>query len=95
MTVLDMKVASTLSLPETELHDENAVAGIGGEVLVRQFTGAIYLPDWDITIPATFGAIPLLEQFGFVAIIGMDILGQYVLVIDGPGQRVELIEYPS
>ena len=93
MTVLDVEVASNLSLPETEVHNENAVTGIGGEVLVRQFTGAIYLPNWNLTIHATFSAIPLIEQFGFVAIIGMDVLSQYVLIVDGPGRRVELIEY--
>ena len=93
MTVLDVEIASNLSLPETEVHDENAVTGIGGDVLAQQFTGAIYLPNWDITIHATFSAIPLIEQFGLVAILGMDVLSQYVLVVDGPGHRVELIEY--
>ncbi len=92
MTVLDVEMASRISLPETEVPGENSVTGIGGEVAVRQFTGVIYLPDWDLAIHATFSAIPLMEQSGFVAIIGMDVLRQYVLVVDGPGRRVELLE---
>ena len=91
-TVIDAELASNLSLPETEVRRENSVTGIGGEVPVRQFTGAIYLSNWVLTIPATFSAIPLFRQVGFVAVIGMDILSQYVLVVDGPGRRVELLD---
>ena len=91
-TVLDVEMASRLSLPETDVHNENSVTGIGGEVPVRQFTGVIYLPNWELTIHATFSTIPLMEQSGFVAITGMDVLSQYVLVVDGPARRVELLE---
>ena len=95
ITVLDVGMASRISLPETEVHHENWVTGIGGEVQVRQFTGVIYLPNWELTIHATFSAIPLMEQSGFVAVIGMDVLSQYVLMVDGPARRVELLESMS
>ncbi len=89
-TVLDLEIAEKLSLPETELYTEETVSGIGGSISVRQFTGVIYLSDWGITVPTTFLAFPLLAQTGFTAIIGMDILSDYVLVVDGPEKKIDL-----
>ena len=92
VTVLDTELASDISLPETEIQYENSVTGIGGDVPIRQFTGVIFLTNWDITIHATFSAIPLFERSGFVAVIGMDVLREYVFVVDGPDRMVELLE---
>ena len=89
-TVLDLEIAEKLSLPETELYKEETVSGIGGSVSVRQFTGVIYLSTWGITVPTTFLAFPILVQTGFTAIIGMDILSDFVLIVDGPGKRIDL-----
>ena len=89
-TVLDLEIAEKLSLPETELYKEETVSGIGGSVSVRQFTGVTYLSTWGITVPTTFLAFPILVQTGFTAIIGMDILSDFVLIVDGPGKRIDL-----
>ena len=90
-TILDVGVAKELRLPETETN--TAVSGVGGDLPARQFTGAIFVTSFGTVIPTTFIAIPILERHGFVAILGMDIMEQYVLLIDGPNNRIALRDH--
>ena len=89
VSVLDLELALELGLPETAKPSQ--VRGVSGDAQARQFTGLLHLPEWNITAPVTFLALPLEEEHGLQAIIGMDVLIEFVLTIDGPARRIILV----
>ena len=88
VSVLDLDLALELNLPETDTP--KLIGGVAGVAQARQFTGVLHLPEWNITAPNTFMALPLEEEHGFLAIIGMDVLVELILTIDGPARRITL-----
>ena len=88
VSVLDLDLALELGLPETDTP--KLIKGVAGVAEARQFTGVLHLPEWDITAPNTFMAMPLEEEHGLQAIIGMDVLIEFILTIDGPAGRITL-----
>ena len=94
VSVLDLNFALWLELPETD--SETKLRGAGGEESEsRQFTALLHLPAWNITVPATFPSFDLNRghqegDLHTIAIIGMDILSDYVLTIDGPRGSIRL-----
>ena len=94
VSVLDLDFALRIGLPET--GTEGDLFGVGGEKLTtRQFTGLLHLPEWNITVLTTFASLDLNrgQQEGepyIVAIIGMDILIDYVLTVNGPNGTISL-----
>lgn len=99
VSVLDLDFALRIGLPETDTEGE--LFGVGGERLpTRQFTGLLHLPEWNITIPTTFASFDLNlgqqeDDPYIVAILGMDILIDYVLTVDGPRGTISLSLPPS
>ena len=97
--VLDLDFALGIGLPETDTEEE--LFGVGGERLpTRQFTGFLHLPEWNITVPATFASFDLNrsqheDEPHIMAIIGMDMLIDYVLTVDGPNGTIALSVPPS
>jgi len=93
VSVLDLAFALELELPETAAPVN--VVGLGGEREARQFVGLLRLPEWDITMATTFVSLPLQEEHGVVALIGMDVLNELILTLDGPRRRITLSLPPS
>ena len=88
VSVLDLDLALDLGLPETDTPSQ--VRGVAGAIQARQFTGLLHLPEWNITMPTTFVSLPLQEHHSLLAIIGMDVLVELILTIDGPARRITL-----
>ncbi len=88
VSVLDLALALELELPETAAPVN--VVGLAGESEARQFAGLLRLPEWDITMAITFVSLPLREQHGVLALIGMDVLSELILTVDGPRRRITL-----
>lgn len=90
VSVLDLDSALRLGLPETGVP--TPVAGVAGTALARQFTGLLHLPQWNITVATTFVSLSLREGEGqgLLAIVGMDVLSEYVLTLDGPNKTITL-----
>ena len=88
VSVLELELALEFGLPETAAPV--AVIGLGGEREARQFTAILHLPEWDITMATTFVSLPLQEEHGVLALIGMDVLSGLILTLDGPRRRITL-----
>ena len=88
MSVLDLDLALNLGLPETDTP--KLIKGVAGVAQARQFTGLLHLPEWNIIAPNTFVALPLDEDHGLLAIIGMDMLIEFILTVDGPARSITL-----
>ena len=88
VSVLDLDLALHLGLPETDTP--KLIQGVAGVAEARQFTGILHLPEWNITAPNTFMALPLDKDHGLVAIIGMDVLIDFILTVDGPARSITL-----
>ena len=90
VSLLDLSAALELGLPETDMPI--AIAGVAGTGLARRFTGVLHLPQWNITVAMTFASLPLREQQeqGLLGIIGMDLLSEFILILDGPNRSIAL-----
>ncbi len=88
VSVLDLDRALSLGLPETA--EPMSIMGITGSQEARQFSGLLHLPAWDITIATTFVSLPLMERHRVLALVGMDVLSELVLTLDGPNRRITL-----
>ena len=90
VSLLDLNLALKLDLPETDVPI--SIEGVAGTGQARQFTGLLHLPQWNITVATTFASLPLREQEGegLQGIIGMDILSELILILDGPNKRITL-----
>ncbi len=87
---MDLDSALELGLPETDAP--TPIVGVAGTALAQQFTGLLHLPEWNITVATTFVSLPLRNQEsqGLLAIIGMDVLSELVLTLDGPNRSIAL-----
>ena len=88
VSVLDLDGALNLGLPETA--EPMSIMGVSGSEPARQFSGLLHLPAWDITIATTFVSLPLVQRHRVLALIGMDVLSELVLTLDGPNRRITL-----
>ena len=86
VSVLDLDFALKLGLPETDTP--RSIVGVTGGHEARQFTGLLHLPAWNITVATTFVSLPLEEQHNVLALIGMDVLSELILTLDGPKRRI-------
>lgn len=89
VSVLDLDFALSLGLPETDTPTQ--IVGVAGQGVARQYTGLLHLPEWDITMATTFAALPLQGTSSVLALIGMDVLGELILTLDGPKGTIELV----
>ncbi len=88
VSVLDLGLALELGLPETDTP--RPIVGVAGGDEARQFTGLLHLPAWNITVATTFVAVPLRERLDVLAPIGMDVIGDFILNLDGPNRTIRL-----
>ena len=90
VSTIDLAIATELSLDEVDT--DAYFLGIGGRQAPRRFVAAIYFPESDIGFRGYVYGIPLREIQGVDAIIGMDILSEFVLTIHGPNRTVTLAQ---
>ena len=81
VSVLDLAFALHLGLPGTDTP--SSIVGVAGEDQARQFTGSLHLPQLKITVATTLASLPIRERLGVVGLIGMDVLSEFILTLDG------------
>ena len=85
---MSQDVAQDLGLPRTGRRRN--VVSVTGTQIVWEVIGLVYLPDSDILEEVPLLTIPPAPGRAFIAIIGMDILSEFILTIHGPNGAITL-----
>ena len=87
-SAVSQDVAQDLGLPRTGRRRN--VVSVTGTQIVWEVIGLVYLPDSDILEEVPLLTIPPAPGRAFIAIIGMDILSEFILTIHGPNGIITL-----